>query len=85
MTEMNITWIGQVLTVVESADPTLIGRSGNVVDETQKTVTIVENGQERVFGKASIQFTLNDGTTVLSGSSLRQRPEDRMSRNYKEA
>ena len=39
---MNITWIGQELTVVESTDPTLIGRSGNVVDETQKTLTILE-------------------------------------------
>jgi RNase P/RNase MRP subunit p29 len=85
MTEMNTTWIGQLLTVVESTDPTLIGRSGNVIDETKKTLTILENGNERVFGKAAIQFTLNDGTTVLSGSSLRQRPEDRMSRNYKEA
>ena len=85
MTEMNITWIGQVLTVVESTDPTLIGRSGNVVDETQKTLTILENGHERVLGKAAIQYTLNGGTTVLSGSSLRQRPEDRMSRKYKEA
>ena len=67
MTDMNTTWIGQRLTVVESTDSTLVGRSGNVIDETQKTVTIVENGQERVFGKASIQFTLDDGTTVLSG------------------
>ena len=85
MTEMNITWIGQELTVVESTDPTLIGRSGNVVDETQKTLTILENGNERVLGKAAIQFTLKGGITVLSGSSLRQRPEDRMSRKYKEA
>ena len=85
MTEMNTTWIGQKLTVVGSTDPTLVGRSGNVIDETQKTLTILENGQERVFGKAAIQFTLNDGITVLSGLSLRQRPEDRMSRNYKEA
>ena len=85
MTEMNKTWIGQLLTVVSSTDPTLVGRSGNVIDETQKTVTIIENGQERLLGKASIEFTLNDGTTVLTGASLRQRPEDRMSRNYKEA
>jgi RNase P/RNase MRP subunit p29 len=85
MTEMNTTWIGQLLTVVSSTDPTLVGRSGNVIDETQKTVTIIENGQERLLGKASIEFTLNDGTTVLTGASLRQRPEDRMRRNYKEA
>jgi RNase P/RNase MRP subunit p29 len=85
MTEMNTTWLGQLLTVVSSTDPTLVGRSGNVIDETQKTVTIIENGLERLLGKASIEFTLNDGTTVLSGASLRQRPEDRMSRNYKEA
>ena len=85
MTEMNTTWLGQLLTVVNSTDPTLVGRSGNVIDETQKTVTIIENGQERLLGKASIEFTLNDGTTVLTGASLRQRPEDRMSRNYKEA
>ena len=82
---MNTTWIGQLLTVVSSTDPTLVGRSGNVIDETQKTVTIIENGQERLLGKASIEFTLNDGTTVLTGASLRQRPEDRMRRNYKEA
>ena len=85
MMEMNTTWLGQLLTVVSSTDPTLVGRSGNVIDETQKTVTIIENGQERLLGKASIEFTLNDGTTVLTGASLRQRPEDRMSRNYKEA
>ena len=49
MTEMNTTWIGQMLTVVGSTDPTLVGRSGNVIDETQKTLTILEKGQERVF------------------------------------
>ena len=85
MTDMNKTWLGQTLNVVTSTDTTLIGRSGLVVDETQHTVTILEHGIERVFGKSSIQFTLNDGTTVLKGSSLRQRPEDRMSRSYKEA
>ncbi|RJU95755.1 MAG: hypothetical protein DWC00_04675 [Candidatus Poseidoniales archaeon] len=85
MTDMNKTWMGQTLNVVRSTDSTLIGRSGLVVDESQHTITILEHNIERVFGKSSIQFTLNDGTTVLKGSSLRQRPEDRMRRNYKEA
>ena len=48
----NNTWIGSTLDVVASKDPTLVGRSGIVVDETKNTLVLLE-GENGHFLKNS--------------------------------
>ena len=54
----NLPWLGRQLTVVESTDSSLLGRSGLVVDETMRTVAIDEVGSENriTLAKAAIKF-----------------------------
>ena len=88
--EMNIdirnqTWVGKNLSVHNSMDETLIGRSGMVLDESKSTITIFENGKETVLGKSAIKFAIDGSDTIIDGSLMRQRSEDRIIRTHKEA
>ncbi|DAC38226.1 MAG TPA: ribonuclease P protein subunit [Candidatus Poseidoniales archaeon] len=78
----NLPWIGAGLTVVDAADPTLVGRSGLVMDETRNTLQLLEGDRALTLGKAGVSFSIDGFTTVIDGSLMRQRPEDRTNRNY---
>lgn len=81
----NQTWIGKNLSVLHSMDQTLIGRSGQVLDETKSTITISEAGRNVMLGKSAIKFAIDGSETIINGSLMRQRPEDRIIRAHKEA
>lgn len=72
--------IGREATVSQSNDPTLVGLSGRVVDETMKTLTLETEGQRRVVGKLGqgFTFTVNQREVPLEGAAIAYRPEDRI-------
>jgi len=78
----NLPWIGAGLTVVDAADPSLVGRQGLVIDETRHTIHLLEGEHALTLGKAGLSFSIDGFTTVIDGSLMRQRPEDRTNRNY---
>ena len=81
----NNTWIGTTLNVVDSRDPTLLGRSGIVLDETKNTLVLLEGDARVTFGKAAITVTIDDSDVVIQGALVGQRPEDRTHRKYRKA
>jgi RNase P/RNase MRP subunit p29 len=81
----NNTWIGTTLNVVGSNDPTLVGRSGIVLDETKNTLVLLDGGARVTLGKAAIKFTIDDSNVVIQGAFVGQRPEDRTHRKYRKA
>lgn len=83
MSIYNSTWIGSMMNVVESNDPTLVGRSGLVLDETKNTLVILENDACVRIGKSSITFQLDNSDVVVQGALVGQRPEDRTNRKYR--
>ncbi len=85
MTHYNSTWIGSMMNIVESNDPTLIGRTGLVLDETKNTLVMLEKDSQIRIGKASIKFTLDNSDVVVQGALVGQRPEDRTNRKYRMA
>ena len=85
MNVYNNNWLGKTLNVISSLDNTLVGRQGLVVDESQKTITIKENGKMVKLGKASIKFTITDSDVVIDGTMVGQRPENRVHRKYRMA
>lgn len=85
MTIYNTTWIGSTLNIVESNDPTLVGRSGLVLDETKNTLVMLEKDRPVRIGKSSITFTLDNSDVVVQGALVGQRPEDRTNRTYRMA
>jgi ribonuclease P protein subunit POP4 len=73
--------IGLKVKIIKSAHPGYVGIEGIVVDETQKTITVLHEGKRKdIVKKASIfQFTLPDGAlTEIDGRGLVGRPEDRI-------
>ena len=78
---INLPWISHTLCVVNSDDPTLIGVSGIVLDETKKTILIRTESGYLTLAKEVITFTIDSGEAI-DGSRVTQRTEDRIGRRY---
>ncbi len=70
--------IGLEAEVVHSSDPTLLGLSGKIVDETRNMVVIEHEGKTKKIQKSISTFILRgpDGETMnVNGKELVGRPE----------
>ena len=72
--------IGRMVKVAYSMDPSWVGRTGVIVDETKNTFKLEINGREHVIAKeiATFLFTKDDGSYEIEGKRLQFRPEDRI-------
>jgi ribonuclease P protein subunit POP4 len=86
--------IGLYLEVVHSSNESIVGLSGNVIDETKKTLSIElisnekdsEIAEEKIIPKnvSIFHFKLpNDEWVEIDGKILVNRPEDRIKKKYK--
>ena len=78
---VNLPWISHNLTVVKSNDPTQVGMSGTVLDETKKTILLRTESKQLTLAKDIIAFTIDSGE-LIEGSRVTQRAEDRIGRRY---
>jgi ribonuclease P protein subunit POP4 len=79
--------IGLYSEVIDSSNEFLIGISGNIIDETKKTISIeTENNVIKIIQKnvSIFQILLPNGEWVeIDGKILVNRPEDRIKKKYK--
>jgi RNase P/RNase MRP subunit p29 len=64
--------IGQHATVVASANPTLVGKEGVILDETKHTIII---GPKRIIKD---QVTITIGNDIIEGKELSKIPAERI-------
>jgi ribonuclease P protein subunit POP4 len=79
-------FIGTEGRVVESRHADYVGLSGEVVNETKNTLTIIQAGKAKnVIKEAAVfHFKFSDGTVVeIDGKLLVGRPEDRLKKSVK--
>ena len=82
MTQMiNLPWLSRKLEVIDSTDPTLVGISGVVMDETKRTIIIQTSNNEITMAKDTILFTIEE--EEINGSKVGQRPEERIGKRYR--
>ena len=82
MTQMIILpWLSRKLEVTDSTDPTLIGISGVVMDETKRTIIVQTSNNEITMAKDTIRFTIEE--EEINGSTVGQRPEERIGKRYR--
>ncbi len=81
MSTMHMPWLSRNITVVESLDPTLVGLTGTVLDETRRTIRVLTDSGRVRLAKNVITFRIDSGE-LIEGSSVTQRPEDRINRRY---
>jgi ribonuclease P protein subunit POP4 len=75
--------IGLEARVTNSSDPTLLGTSGEIVDETRDMLVVERVGNAKIVPKdnSKFMFTLPSGEVVeVDGAKLVGRPEERVKR-----
>ena len=72
--------MGRNVTIKECTDPNWINKSGKIIDETKNTFLIeIENQQKRIAKNTAIfEFEYDRKKTIVEGSRLIYRPEDRI-------
>ena len=78
--------IGTDVKVERSANSSLLGISGRVIDETKNTLVIRQENKDKSIAKgvAIFRFTILDGTVVeINGRVIVGRPEDRVKRKVR--
>ena len=78
---INLPWLSRKLEVIDSTDPTLVGISGVVMDETKRTIIIQTSNNEITMAKDTIRFTIEE--EEINGSKVGQRPEERIGKRYR--
>ncbi|MBN28914.1 MAG: hypothetical protein CMB33_03485 [Euryarchaeota archaeon] len=79
----NLPWLSRNLEVTNSTDPTLVGISGMVMDETRRTILVNTGNREVTLAKDTIRFTIDD--EEIDGTLVGQRPEQRIGKAYRRA
>lgn len=78
--------IGLYSEVFKSSNKFLVGISGNIIDETKKTISIETDNGVKIIPKNSSVFHLflpNEEWVEIEGKILVNRPEDRIKKKYK--
>jgi RNase P/RNase MRP subunit p29 len=72
--------IGRTVTIIECTDPSWVHQTGLIIDETQQTFLIeIEKKQKRIAKQtATFAFEYHGKKTIVKGSRLVYRPEDRI-------
>jgi RNase P/RNase MRP subunit p29 len=72
--------IGRMVTIIECTDPSWINQSGLIIDETKHTFLIeIEKKQKRIAKQtATFAFEYNGKKTIVTGTRLAYRPEERI-------
>ena len=56
MSSIHMPWLSRNLTVVDSLDPTLVGLTGTVLEETRRTIRVLtDSGRVRLAERNYIQ------------------------------
>ena len=73
-------FIGLNVTIKECKDPSWIGKSGHIVDETKNTFLIEINKEKKILAKkaATFEFENNGKKITINGLKIAYRPEDRI-------
>ena len=72
--------IGRQLKIKKCTDPNWIGETGTIIDETKNTFLIEKNGEQKRIAKniATFEFEHHGKKTIIEGTRLTYRPEDRI-------
>jgi ribonuclease P protein subunit POP4 len=72
--------IGRMVTIIECTDPSWVNQSGLIIDETKHTFLIERNNKKKRIAKqtATFAFEYHGKKTIVKGSRLMYRPEERI-------
>ena len=73
-------FIGLNVKVIECKDPSWIGKTGHIIDETKNTFLIEIKNERKMIAKkaATFEFESNGKKITLNGLKIAYRPENRI-------
>ena len=83
MSIMHAPWLAREIEVIGSQDPSLVGVTGIIAEETRRTLRVRTISGEVTLPKDVITFTIDSEEVEIDGASVTQRPEDRINRRYR--
>tara|TARA_B100000029_G_scaffold356344_1_gene349171 strand:- start:258 stop:509 length:252 start_codon:yes stop_codon:yes gene_type:complete len=78
----NMPWVGHEIEVTSSSDPSYVGRTGLVVDESRRMVFVQEGEKTIELPKQEIFFRINQ-SKIIDGRKMNKKPEDRINHKFK--
>jgi ribonuclease P protein subunit POP4 len=72
--------IGRLVTIIECTDPSWVNQTGRIIDETKETFLIETHQKQKRIAKktATFAFEYHGKRTIVNGSRLAFRPEERI-------
>jgi len=70
--------IGEKIEVVEASNPSNLGITGKIVDETKSTIKVDHKGKVKTLLKETITFKLIGKNQLINGKDIVKRPEERL-------
>ena len=71
-------FIGKKITIITSACKFQNGLQGEIIDETQNTLTLeTKNGLQKTF-KNQIKFCVDGSDLIIDGKKIMKKPEERL-------
>ena len=80
---IHMPFISRNIQVIDSDDPTLVGVSGQIIEETRRTIIVQTSKGEKILPKNVINFIHDSEKEVIEGFTVTQRPENRINRKYR--
>jgi RNase P/RNase MRP subunit p29 len=71
-------FIGLQVKIKECKDPSWVGKTGLILDETKNTFLIEINDQHKMIAKKIAAFDFEGNKIAIDGSKIAYRPEDRI-------
>ncbi len=78
---INLPWLSSTIDIIDSTDPSLVGLTGIVLDETKRTIKLETASGEKTLAKNTIIFRIEN--EEIDGSLVGQRAEDRIGKRYR--
>jgi len=72
--------IGLHVTITDCKDPSWVGKSGLIIDETKNTFHLEIKNEKKIIAKknATFEFEYNNKKITIEGSKIMYKPEDRI-------
>jgi ribonuclease P protein subunit POP4 len=70
--------IGKEITIIGADNPSLLGITGKVVDETKFTLKVKHEGKVKMLLKKNITFKIGATGLVIEGKNIAKKPEERL-------
>ncbi len=70
--------IGKDIEIIQSANGSLMGIKGKIIDETRNTLVLSQDGKTKTIMKEIVKFKIIGEGIIIDGKDIKKQPEERI-------